>query len=40
MGKTDKVSEELSKEYQRLEMVSSSEGLDTGDADDSSDMAK
>ena len=37
VGKTDKVSEELSKECQQYEMVSRSEGLDTGDADDGSD---
>ena len=37
MGKTDMVSAELGKEYQRHEMVSRSEGLDTGDADDGSD---
>ncbi len=36
-GKTDRVSEELGKEYMRHEMVSRSEGLDTGDADDGSD---
>ena len=36
-GKTDMVSAELGKEYQRHEMVSRSEGLDTGDTDDGSD---
>eukprot|EP01032_Pedospumella_encystans_P020438 gene20438-23215_t len=36
-GKTDMVSAELGKEYQRHEMVSRSKGLDTGDADDGSD---
>jgi len=36
-GKTDRISEELGKEYMRHEMVSRSEGLDTGDADDGSD---
>eukprot|EP01032_Pedospumella_encystans_P017950 gene17950-20444_t len=39
-GKTDMVSTELSKEYQRHEMVSRSEGLDTGDADDGSDAGE
>ncbi len=36
-GKTDMVSEVLGNEYVRHEMVSRSEGLDTGDADDGSD---
>lgn len=37
VGKTNMVSAELGKEYQRHEMVNRSEGLDTGDADDGSD---
>ena len=37
VGKTDLVTNALGREYVRHEMVSRSEGLDTGDADDGSD---